>query len=170
MEGVEVYKKSNSMYEKLISIFRNTKVVKGGRKFSFSALVVVGNRKGTFGFGRGKAKDITTAIQKAVEKAKKKHLIVSLKSFVTIPHVLVEKYGATKIIMLPARAGTGVVAGSVLRSILYVVGIDNCYAKIIGSRNSNNITLAAVKCLNAIRTLEEISKERGIGANVIFAV
>jgi small subunit ribosomal protein S5 len=166
----ESFEKSSNIYEKLIYVARNTKVVKGGRRFSFSALVVVGGRNGSFGFGRGKARDVAAAIQKASERARKVRINVCVKSLTTIPYMMTSRLGATKVIILPAYQGTSVVAGSVLRSIFYVAGVENVLTKVIGSRNSNNIVLAVVKCFKSMRSIDTISCSRGMNSKNVFSI
>lgn len=138
--------KELSYIEKIVSIRRVAKVVKGGRRFSFSALVIVGDGINKIGFGLGKAKEVPEAIRKGKEKAFKK-MIHIVKNGNTIPHKVVGKFGAGLVIMLPSVEGTGLITGSTMRSIFEAVGIKNISAKSIGSKNSSNIIRATINGL-----------------------
>jgi len=129
--------------DKVIFINRCAKVVKGGRRFSFSALVVVGDESGHVGFGKGKAKEVPEAIRKAVEQARRSMVKVAIEDG-TIPHRINGVFGAGKVVMLPARAGTGLIAGGPVRAIMEVTGIRNIVAKSIGSRNPFNTVRATI--------------------------
>jgi len=146
--------------EKLIFINRVAKVVKGGRTFSFTALVAVGDGEGSVGVAKGKAKEVPEAIRKAVEKAKKNMMRVPLVDG-TIPHPVQAKFGAGKVIMKPAPPGTGVIAGGAMRAVFEVAGIHNVVAKSLGSRNSFNRVNATVRGLSMLRTREQVLKSRG---------
>lgn len=147
--------KEYGIFEKLITVSRTTKVVKGGRRFRFSALVVTGDRNGKLGVGRGKARDIVSAIQKAVKKARKECVQLDFQSLLTIPCALTYKYGATKVIMIPTRQGTGIVAGSVMRAVFDVIGIKNVCTKVVGSRNTNTVVLAMLMCFKKMRLIKK---------------
>ena len=146
--------------EKLIFINRVAKVVKGGRTFSFTALVAVGDGDGRVGVAKGKAKEVPEAIRKAVERAKKNMIDVPL-SEGTIPHPIQAKFGAGKVILKPAPPGTGVIAGGAMRAVFDVAGIHNIVAKSIGSRNSFNRVNATMVGLSMVRTREAILRSRG---------
>jgi small subunit ribosomal protein S5 len=146
--------------DKVIHINRVAKVVKGGRRFSFSALVVVGDENGHVGFGKGKAVEVPEAIRKAVEHAKRALVKVSVVDG-TIPHQISGEYGAGKIVMLPGKPGTGLIAGGPVRAIMEVAGIRNIVAKSIGSRNPFNTVRATLNGLLKLKDSESVSKRTG---------
>lgn len=150
----------DAFQEKLVSVNRVTKVVKGGRVMSFSALVVVGNGKDKVGFGNGKAKEVPVAIQKALDQAKKNMVYISL-SGSTIYHEIVANYGASKVFMKPASEGTGIIAGGAMRAVLEVLGVKNILAKSLGSTNPNNVVRATVTALSQIKTPDYVAAKRG---------
>jgi len=136
--------------EVIVNIGRITKVVKGGRRFRFNALVVIGNKNGTVGFGTGKAKEVPDAIKKAVDDAFKSLVKVNIKG-TTIAHDIEQKTGASRIILRPASEGTGTIAGGAMRPVLELSGIQDVIAKSLGSNNPNNLVRATVKALSRIK-------------------
>ncbi|MCP3678877.1 MAG: 30S ribosomal protein S5 [Gammaproteobacteria bacterium] len=151
---------SEGLESRVVDIRRTTKVVKGGRDFSFSAMAVVGDRNGKIGFGRGKAKEVTIAIQKANEAARRNMRNIELNGN-TIFYEMVGRHGSTKVFMKPAAEGTGIIAGGAMRDVFEVLGVQNVLAKIIGSTNSVNVIRATVKGLESIATPEYIAEKRG---------
>jgi len=145
----ELNQKADVYFEKLIIVKRNAKVAKGGRVFGFSALTVVGDRNGKVGIGRGKAKEVPFAIQKAMEMAKRNLVYIYLNNN-TIYHNITVEYCSTKVVMLPASEGTGIIASSVMRSVFEAVGIKNILSKCFGSKNPNNVVRAVLKGLSGM--------------------
>ncbi|MCX7883965.1 small subunit ribosomal protein S5 [Caloramator quimbayensis] len=146
--------------EKVVYINRVAKVVKGGKNFRFSALVVVGDGKGYVGVGLGKAAEVPEAIRKGIEDAKKNLIKVALLEN-TIPHETVGEYGAGKVLIMPAKEGTGVIAGGPVRAVLELAGIKDVRAKSLGSNNAKNMVNATMDGLSKLRTAEEIARLRG---------
>ncbi len=152
--------KSDGLQEKLVAVNRNSKVVKGGRIFSFSALVVVGDGQGRFGFGYGKAREVPLAIQKAMEAARRNMIYVELKG-TTLFHEVIGRHGATRVFMKPASDGTGIIAGGAMRAVFEVLGVQNVLAKCIGSSNPINVVRATLNGLAAIASPRAIAEKRG---------
>ncbi len=147
--------------EKVVALNRVTKVVKGGRRFRFAALVVVGNKQGTVGFGTGKATEVPEAIKKAVESAKRNLIQVPLVKS-TIPHDVVGEFGAGKIIVKPAAEGTGIIAGGAARIIFDLAGVHDVLSKSLGSKTAINVVRATFAGLQSLRTPDSVAKLRGV--------
>jgi small subunit ribosomal protein S5 len=148
------------LVDRVVHINRVAKVVKGGRRFSFSALVVVGNGKGVVGFGLGKANEVPEAIRKGIDQAKKSLIQVPLKEGSILYEVL-GRFGASKVLLKPASAGTGVIAGGSVRAVVESAGIENILTKCLGSRNPHNLIKATINGLGQMKTPDEISGKRG---------
>ena len=153
--------------EKLVELNRVAKVTKGGRTFSFAAIVVVGDGKGTVGHGLGKARDVSEAISKAVDDAKKSLIKVPILKG-TIPHEVKGKYKAGKVLIKPAADGTGVIAGGAMRAVLEIAGVHNVLAKSQGSSNPHNVVKATIQALSQLRDPYAIAKERRISVEKLF--
>jgi len=157
----------SELKEKLVNLARVAKVTKGGRTFSFSALVVVGDGNGTVGYGLGKARDVSESISKAVDDAKKNLVKVPVING-TIPHEQKGKFGAGKVLIKPASDGTGVIAGGAMRAVLEIAGVHNVLSKSQGSSNPHNVVKATVDALMKLRTPAMVAKQRGIGLEKVF--
>ena len=158
---------SEELKDRLVAINRTTKVTKGGRTFTFAAIVVVGDGKGVIGYGLGKAGEVTAAIAKGVEAAKKNLVKVSILHG-TIPHEIVARYGGAEIMMRPASEGTGVVAGGAMRAVLESAGIKDVLAKSKGSSNPHNLVKATVAALAELRDANTIAETRNISLERVF--
>ena len=147
--------------ESVVSIRRCSATVKGGRRFTFNALVVIGDGRGTIGWGYGKANEVPPSVDKGVKDAKKQLKKVLLKGG-TIPHRVEGRFGASRVVMLPANPGTGVIAGGAVRAVVQAVGVTDILTKCYGSTNKLNLVKATINCLTKLRTKEDIARLRGV--------
>ena len=146
--------------DQVISINRVTKVVKGGKNLSFAALVVVGDQQGIVGFGTGKAKEVPQAIRKAIESAKRNLVRVPLAG-TTLPHPMTGRFGAGRVLLKPAREGTGVIAGGAVRAVMNAAGVSNILTKCLGSNNPHNVIRATFAALRSMKSAEQVARMRG---------
>ena len=153
--------------DRLVGIQRVTKVTKGGRHFSFSAIVVVGNENGIVGYGLGKANEVTDAISKGIDDAKKNLIKVPIVNG-TVPHQQESKFGGAQVFIKPASHGTGVIAGGAMRAVLESVGVHDVLAKSKGSSNPHNVVKATIKALESMRDAYTVAKHRGVELDVVF--
>lgn len=153
--------------DKLVAVNRVTKVTKGGRTFSFSAIVVVGDENGIVGHGLGKAKEVTEAISKGIDDAKKNLIRVPILHG-TVPHIQKGKYSGARVLLRPASEGTGVIAGGAMRAVLESVGVHNVLAKSQGSSNPHNVVKATIDALSQMRDAVSVAKQRGITLDKVF--
>ena len=159
---------TSELKEKVVAINRVAKVVKGGRNFRFSAVVVVGDEAGHVGIGNGKAAEVPDAIKKAMQEAKKNLIAVPVVG-TTIPHEYLGTFGSAKVMLKPAAEGTGVIAGGPARAVIELAGIKNIRTKCMGSRNKQNVVLATIEGLSKLKTPEEVAKLRGKSVEEILA-
>ncbi len=160
MARVDTQAQGDGLLEKLVTVNRVAKVVKGGRQFGFTALTVVGDGEGRVGYGYGKAREVPVAIQKAMESARKNMISVNL-SGVTLQYPLTARHGAAKVFMKPASEGTGIIAGGAMRAVFEVVGVHDVLAKCIGSNNPMNVLRATIRGLEEMRSPEDMASKRG---------
>ena len=151
-----------NLTDRVVHISRVAKVVKGGRRFSFSALVVVGDGNGYVGYGLGKANEVPEAIRKGVEQAKKSLIKISISDGQTIPYEIEGHYGAGRVLMMPASAGTGVIAGGAARAVFETAGVHNILAKCLGSNNPHNVVKAVFAGLESMKSPEDLIAKRGL--------
>ncbi|MGB3786779.1 MAG: 30S ribosomal protein S5 [Phormidesmis sp.] len=161
--------KESEWKERVVQIRRVTKVVKGGKKLSFRAIVVVGNEKGQVGVGVGKASDVIGAVKKGVADGKKHLVEVPLNKAYSIPHPMTGRAGGARVFMRPAAPGTGVIAGGAVRIVLELAGVRNILAKQLGSDNPLNNARAAAEAISSLRTLSSVAEERGIPIEKLYA-
>ena len=160
MARVDTQAQGDGLLEKLVTVNRVAKVVKGGRQFGFTALTVVGDGEGRVGYGYGKAREVPVAIQKAMEAARKNMIVVNLKGD-TLQYPLTARHGAAKVFMKPASEGTGIIAGGAMRAVFEVVGVRDVLAKCIGSNNPINVLRATIRGLEEMRSPEDMASKRG---------
>ena len=153
--------------ERVVNINRVTKVVKGGRRFRFSALVVIGDRKGKVGFGTGKAQEVPDAIKKAIEEAKRNLVMVPMYG-TTLPHEITGKFGAGEVFLKPAVGGTGVIAGGPVRAVLELAGVEDILSKNLGSATPINIVRAVFNAIENLRTADQVARTRGLTVEEIL--
>lgn len=152
--------RDDGLREKMVAVNRVTKVVKGGKNLSFAALVVVGDQQGIVGFGTGKAKEVPQAIRKAIESAKRNLVRVPLAGS-TLPHPIIGRFGAGKVLLKPAQEGTGVIAGGAVRAVMNAVGVSNVLTKCLGSNNPHNVIRATFVALQSMKSPEQVARMRG---------
>ncbi len=160
MEQQQQTQQDSGYIEKVVSLNRVAKVVKGGRRFSFSALIVVGDGKGRVGFGLGKAQEVPEAMRKATERAHKSMIQIPLVEG-TLPYEVLGRFGAGRVLLKPASRGTGIIAGGAVRAVMEAVGVTDVLAKAIGTNNPHNVLRAAVAGLTSLRSAEDVSEVRG---------
>src|ERR1700682_1576496 len=159
---------ANSLKDQVVAIQRVTKVVKGGKNLSFSALVVVGDQQGNAGFGMGKAREVPMAIRKAIEQAKKNMVTLNLKG-TTIPHQILGRYGSGQVLLKPASEGTGIIAGGPVRAVMEVAGIQNILTKSLGTSTPHNVIKATFDALLHLKDAAKVAEGRGRGVEDVAA-
>jgi small subunit ribosomal protein S5 len=157
----QAFADENPFQDQVVKVYRCSTVVKGGRRFSFAALVAVGSRNGQVGIGYGKANEVPPAVEKAIKDARKNVVTVNL-SGTTIPHAVSGKFGATQVVLIPASEGTGVIAGAAARAVLELAGVHNVLTKVYGSTGAKNVVKATMNALQALCSREQIEKIRGV--------
>jgi small subunit ribosomal protein S5 len=167
MASFDSQKNSDGLQEKLVNVNRVAKVVKGGRIFSFTALTVVGDGSGRVGFGRGKAREVPAAIQKAMENARRNMVSVELKGN-TLQYPVTARHAGAKVFMQPASEGTGIIAGGAMRAVFEMLGVHNVLAKCIGSTNPVNVVRATLKALTSMSSPEQVAAKRGKSVDEIL--
>ncbi|MDD3448037.1 MAG: 30S ribosomal protein S5 [Gammaproteobacteria bacterium] len=167
MASFDSQKNSDGLQEKLVNVNRVAKVVKGGRIFSFTALTVVGDGNGRVGFGRGKAREVPAAIQKAMENARRNMVSVELKGN-TLQYPVTARHAGSKVFMQPASEGTGIIAGGAMRAVFEMLGVHNVLAKCIGSTNPVNVVRATLKALTSMSSPEQVAAKRGKSVDEIL--
>jgi len=158
---------TSELKEKVVAINRVAKVVKGGRTFRFSAVVVVGDENGHIGVGNGKAAEVPDAIKKAIQEAKKNLVEVPIVD-TTVPHEFIGKFGSARVLLKPAAVGTGLIAGGSVRPVLELAGYQNIRTKVIGTNNPRNVVYATIEGLKSMQTVEQVAKKRGKSVNEIL--
>jgi len=166
-EQKEFFGEGGDLQESIVAINRSAKVVKGGRRFSFSALAVVGDRRGRVGLGYGKANEVPPSVEKAISVAKRNLVRIPLKGD-TIPHEVIGRFGAARVFMRPAGPGTGVIAGGGVRAVCQMVGIRNILTKAMGSTNPINLVKAAMNGLQSLKDAKEVARLRGVAIETVI--